>query len=105
MVGDGIWGTHSGWAAFSFPCTYGDTEWPPELVCALIGHGQVAASARLEEVCMLQLQGCFLCLLESPGGRGGGDQYQQGTQRRVGGSSLREVAETQEHRHSPLGSS
>lgn len=45
---------------------------------------------------------CFLCLLESPGGgRGGGrEQYQQGTHRPVGGSSLREVAETQEHRHS-----
>lgn len=45
---------------------------------------------------------CFLCLLESPGGgRGGGrEQYQQGTHRPVGGSSLREIAETQEHRHS-----
>lgn len=96
MVGVGVWGTHSGWAACLFLHAHGGTEWP-ELVLALIGYGQVAASTRLGEVCMLQLQGCFLCLPESPGGGrgGGGEQYQQGTHRRVGGSSLREVAETQ----------
>lgn len=52
--GDGVWGTHSGWAA-SFLMPMGTPGSLLSLDLPLIGRGQVAASVSLEEVCMFQL--------------------------------------------------